>query len=145
MSVTALDAKGEAAAEPAKSKKKLIIIGVVVALLAAVGYWHFGMAKSGKPAAPVAGTVFPLDSIQINLADGHYLKLTLAIQGTKKAKELDGSKALDAAINLFTGQTVAKLSDDTYRQQQKEKLAAQIEKLYPDEVMGIYYTEFVMQ
>ena len=41
---------------------------------------------------------------------GHYLRLGLALQLTTEAHEVDGSKALDATIDLFSGRTTASLS-----------------------------------
>lgn len=87
-----------------------------------------------------------LDPIYVNLADGHFLKLGIALQGTDKAtKELDGSKALDAAISVFSGKDMAKVSDDATRTEMKKALATEVIDLYEDEVMDIYFTEFVMQ
>ena len=93
--------------EEKKGGKLKLIIGVVVLLLVAgAGYWFF-LKPSGAEAAekPEPGAVAPLEAIQINLADDHYLKLGLALQASKDAgeEEIDGSKALDAAIVTFSG------------------------------------------
>ena len=54
-------------------------------------------AEAGRDRAPGR-------PIQINLAGGHYLRIGLALQLTDSAsKEIDGSKALDATIDLFSG------------------------------------------
>lgn len=134
-----------------KSKKKLIMIVGVVLLLAGAAYYMLVVkpAASAAPAAPpkpVAGLVVKLDPIYINLSGGHFLKLGLALQGTAKAtKDLDGSKALDAAITVFSGKDMAKVADNTTREDLKKQLTKQVVDLYEDEVMDVYFTEFVMQ
>jgi flagellar FliL protein len=87
-----------------------------------------------------------LDSIQINLAGGHYLRLGLALQETASAAaDIDGSKALDAAIDLFSGQSMADLNQGKARDDLKTKLSHELADLYDGEVMGVYFTEFVTQ
>jgi flagellar protein FliL len=133
---------------PKKSKKKLIII--IVALVIAVagggagGYMMF--APAGPKAAPKPGIVVPLEAITINLAEGHFLKLRIALQATSAVAEaLDGSKALDIAINLFSNRSVAELSSNEMRNRMKKELLDKLEKAYEEEVMDVYLTEFVMQ
>ena len=111
----AKDAPGSAEVvpeKPKKSKKKLIIILVVVLLAAGVGYkMTLGKAKAAGPAKPVKGAVLKLDSVSLNLAGGHFLKLGIALQETKKASaEFDGSQATDLAISQFSGMTMDDLS-----------------------------------
>jgi len=146
-------AKKKAATEgeaPEKSKKKLIIGIVVVLLVAGLGYKFMGKSSGGAAAAkpkPEAGAVVKLDPININLAGGHYLKLGLALQATKAAGEEapEGSQVLDSAIALFTNRTMADLSTEASRDKAKAELAADAAKQYPDKVMDVYFTEFVMQ
>ena len=138
---------GEAAAAPAKSKKKLIIIGVGVLLVAAAA-WYFLLRTpaAAAEAPPEPGVVTPLDSISINLTEGHYLRLGIALQSTAESAEApDGSKALDLAISTFTGQPVAVLADPKARDDLKHKLEAEVSEAYEKKVMGIYFTEFVTQ
>jgi flagellar FliL protein len=132
-------------AEAGGGKKKLIIVVVVVALVAGAGYWFF-LKPSGPTPPPVAGVVIKLDPIQINLADSHYLKVGIALQATKKAgEEVDGSKALDQTIALFSGESVAKLSRPAYRTKMKKELEHHLDDAYEGEVMGVYFTDFVTQ
>jgi flagellar protein FliL len=131
--------------EAGGGKKKLIVIVLVVALLAGAGYWFF-LKPAGKPAPPVAGVVVKLDPIQINLADSHYLKVGLALQATKKAgEEVDGSKALDQTIALFSGESMTNLARPAYRSRMKKQLEHHLEKAYEGDVMGVYFTDFVTQ
>lgn len=146
---TAKGAKGadqDAAGKP-KKKLKLILVAVVVVVAAGAAYFFLLAPKSGgAAAAPKPGATMKLDSMQINLAEGHYLRLGLALQLTTKASaDFDGSAAQDAAIGIYSGLDVGVADQGQQRTALKEKLLGQLEKLYPDEVMGVYYTEYVTQ
>ena len=123
-------------------KKKLIVLLLVLVLAAAA--WFLFLRPSG-PSAPQPGEVAALDPIQVNLADGHYLRLGLALQLTQGTAKVDGSKALDASIDLFTGKPADRLAQPAYREQLKKQLEAKLEKSYEGEVMGVYFTDFVTQ
>jgi flagellar protein FliL len=126
-------------------KKKLILVVVVLAIVAGAGYWFF-LKPSGPPKPPEPGAVVKLDAIQINLADDHYLKVGIALQASKKAgEELDGSKALDQTIDLFSGQDMQDLSKAAYRDTMKKKLEERLDEAYEGEVIGVYFTDFVSQ
>ncbi len=134
------------AAAPKGGKKKLVII--VVALLAVGGAAYFFLLKpdSGKKEKPVAGEVVALEPRQLNLEGGHYLKLGLALQGTDSvAHGIDGSKALDAAIELFSGRSVAELSNEEELHHLKKELKKELDHLYHGDVMDVYFTDFVTQ
>jgi flagellar FliL protein len=141
------------AAPEGRSKKKLIIIVVGALVVAALGYYMLVMkpaasaAAAASPPKPTPGAVLKLDAIYINLASGHFLKLGIALQGTASApKDLDGSQALDEAITTFSGQEMTALADTTSREDLKNKLIKKVVADYPDgQVMGLYFTEFVMQ
>jgi flagellar FliL protein len=135
---------------PKRSKKKLIII--IVALVIAVGgggtggYFLFAPSEPAVEPEPVPGLVVPLEAVTINLADGHFLKLKIALQATAEVAEApDGSKALDIAIDLFSNRTLAELSSNDERKRMKKELAEKVEKAYHEEIMDVYFTEFVMQ
>jgi flagellar protein FliL len=147
-------AAGHAAEPEKKSKKKLLIMVVGVLVLAFGAYYLLVMkpaataaAVTAAPVKPELGAVVKLDPIYINLSGGHFLKLGLALQGSKSApKDLDGSQALDSAISMFSGQDMATVADNEKREAMKKKLSTEVAELYPDgEVVGIYFTEFVMQ
>ena len=142
--------KDEKAAEeaPKKSKKLLIIIIAAVVLAGGGGGAAFFMMKGpSKKPAPVPGKVVPMDAVTLNLADGHFLKLKLALQATAAAAATpDGSHAVDIAISQFSNMSVADLSSNAAREKQKKILTAKVIKAYPaDEIMDVYFTEFVMQ
>ena len=147
MSAAVLQPDAATASQDAKGSKKKLIIGVVVLLLAVggAGYWFF--IKPSGPSVPKPGAVAPLDSIQVNLADGHYLRLGIALQLTTSAGKdpVDGSKALDAAIEVFSGLPVAEVNKRSEREKLRTELEKDLEKAYDGDVMDVYFTEFVTQ
>jgi flagellar FliL protein len=128
------------------NKKLLIMIVAPVLLLGGVGgFWFLGPGSGGE-AAPEPGVVVTLDPITVNLASGHYLKFGLALQATKDtAEEPDGSKALDLAISTLSNRPMADLATEEKREAVKHVLEKKISHAYEGEVMGIYFTEFVME
>lgn len=143
-------------AEPVKgrNKKKLLIIGVVLALVAAGAVYFLVIAPkkaNATPPAPKPGTVAALESTSVNLANGHYLRIGVALQMTTAASGghgsdgPDGSKAKDLIISTFSGQKQETLANAGEREKLKSELREAIKKAYDDEVMDIYFTEFVTQ
>lgn len=156
MSVTAIKRKDktndEAAEGGAKKnkkggkKKKLLLIGVALLVVAAAAYWFVLKPSDSVEEGPKPGAILPLESTQINLASGHYLKIGIALQLVEGApEEVDGSKALDATIELFSGRTIDEVANTKDRRELKEELETTLEEAYEDEVMGVYFTEFVTQ
>ena len=151
----------EAATEdaPKKGKKKLVIIiaaalTVVLAALGVVGY-KLLFSKDEASAAPEPGVVVPLkDEMTLNLADGKFLKVQLALQltaeateeaGEKAAETFDGSKAQDAAIAVFSTYKYNDLLDAKTKEAARKKLAEEVKKRYDGAVMDVYFRQFVMQ
>ena len=146
MTATATEPKAAAQAEEEKGggKKKLIIIVLLVAVLGGAGYWFFLKPKGPEP-APKPGEVVALDPVQVNLADGHYLSIGIALQLVEGVTEADGSKALDAVIELFSGRQIDELIKTKTRDELKKELSHEVTELYEEEVIGVYYTQFVTQ
>ncbi|UDY24058.1 flagellar basal body-associated protein FliL [Nocardioides sp. Kera G14] len=152
MTVTAMP-KNDEEAQPKKKPIRLIAFVLVLVIAAGAGWFLVLKPKeaTGKPAAPKPGAVLKLDSLQINLTDGHYLRVGIALQFTDKVAaeavtEIDGSKALDAEIATFSGLSMAQVMAKGARDSFKAQLLAQLKKRYEDEpVMDVYYTEFVTQ
>lgn len=105
-----------------------------------------------------AGPVVVLDPITLNLADGHLLKVGLALElSAEGGGEGEGegpadddptkgyAKALDAAIDVLGDQTMGSLGAAGGRDAAKEGLEAALHDLYHGEVVGVYFHEFVMQ
>lgn len=145
-------AKDGAEEAPKKSKKKLIIIAVVVVVAIAAAAWFFllrGGGEAGEKPVVEKGVVLPVEPININLADGHYLKLGFAMQLPLEGGghgDPDPSEALSIAIDQFSGVQMKHLSDAKHRREAIEKLNEAIVHAYEDHhVMEVYPTTFVMQ
>ncbi len=139
-------AKSDGDDAPRGGKKKLVVI--VIALLAVGAAAYFFVLKpkpDAKKEKPVAGEVIALEPRQVNLEGGHYLKLGLALQGTAEAHELEGSKALDAAITIFSGRSIEEVSRPAELKHLKDELQKELEHLYHGDVMDVYFTDFVTQ
>ena len=148
------DEKEGAAEAPKKSNKMMLIIIVAAVVLLGGGGGAFFMMKSSSaaPKTPTKGSVTAIeDSLTINLADSHYLKLQFSLQQTSDAgsETVDTSEAIELAIDEYTGKTVAELSTEKGREAIKEDLVAKIVKAYTEDktemVMDVYYTAFVTQ
>lgn len=151
------------AAQPTKkggNKGKWVrMIGVLIVVAAVGGYWFLMGPGAGTaddaaaaPAGPVEyelGEVLVVEPISINLEGGHYLRLGLGLQLTADAgthgPAINSAKALDAAIALFSGRTMEELADGANRETLKRQLTSTLKTLYDDQVVGVYYTDFVTQ
>ena len=164
---------GEAVADAKGGRKKMIAIGAAAAVLLAGGsgggVWFLTKDASAATAAHAEeeltpGEVVALESVSLNLADEggeqHYLKLGIALQavaseggGHGGSGGPDGSKALDLAISEFSGLPMEELRKPEVRDHHKAELEHKIVEAYTEEtdgeehktVMGIYFTQFVMQ
>lgn len=139
-----------------KSGKKrvlLIILAVVLVGAGAAAYLLLGRGGGdGGQATPepeptlVPGEVLSVEPVSINLADGHYLRLGLALQLTDTVEgEPDPSRALDLAIALYSGRSITEVSDPTGRDTLKAQLLAELTEAYEGEVMDLYLTDYVTQ
>jgi flagellar protein FliL len=152
--------EGEAPAKKKRSKKVLVPIVVLIAGLLGGGYFMTAGASAKVPAHPAPGgtttsttaalgAIVKLDSITLNLADGRYLKVGIALQLSKKGDPVkmvtDSAKALDVAISVLGAKTYAQLSAPGGRDTAKAELSAKVVKVYAGTVLGVYFTEFVMQ
>ena len=157
--------EAEGAEQAASSGGKSMMVPAVVVAVAVLGA-GFMMKGGGEPAAAAPapeptehaeGPVVETEPMTLNLADGHYLKVGIALQ--LKAAEGEGggghggggeegpstAKALDLAIESFSKHTKKELSDPHKRDGVKTELARHIAEAYHGEVLDIYFTEFVMQ
>ncbi|KRF37452.1 flagellar basal body-associated FliL family protein [Nocardioides sp. Soil805] len=147
MSSTTLNRPAESQAETDEEgkggRKRLVVVAAVV-LVALVAGWWFLLRPSG-PTEPEPGEVMTLEPIQVNLADGHYLRIGIALQLSADAHEADGSKALDATIDLFSGTDQGDLVKAGQRQEYKSELEEKLHEDYHGDVLEVYFTEFVTQ
>ncbi|HEX8511463.1 MAG TPA: flagellar basal body-associated FliL family protein [Propionibacteriaceae bacterium] len=143
------DEKETAATEAPKSKKKLIIMVLAAVLLVGGGAGAYLTLFSGTAEAaeaPEPGAVVTLEPITINLAEGHYLKLGMALQAKLDvAHEPEGAQALDLAITQYTGMKMGELSTAKGRDHAKKELLEQVKHAYHEDVYDLYFTQFVTQ
>ncbi|MBO3084926.1 flagellar basal body-associated FliL family protein [Cellulomonas fengjieae] len=137
---------------PKSKKKKLLLLAVVAVVLLGGGAAAYlllgkGPAEPEPEPAPVAGAVVEVEPVSLNLADGHYLRLGMALQLTEDVGEEapDTARALDLAIALFSGRTIAEVSDPANREALTAELAHQLQETYEGEVMDVYLTNYVTQ
>ena len=133
------------------SKKKLLLIGLVL-ILAAAGAAYFLLFSGSAEAEtePVAGDVLVLEPIAVNLAGGGYLKIGVTLQFTEEGTAgghggsgPDGSKATDLIISTFSQAAPADVTGA--REALKVALEQRIIEAYHGDVMAIFYNEYVTQ
>lgn len=137
-------------AKKGMSKLVLIIIGaVVMAAIAGAGYFFF--IKDPAPAPPPApGTMVQMDPMTLTLADQHFLKIQIAIQlneGVTVPAE-GGFETVQAAqllIDTFSNLPMEELTKDQVRKDLTADLLTGLQKAYPEEVYGVFLTQFVIQ
>ncbi len=152
-----------AAEAPAKSKKKLIIM-VAVGLLVAGGAYEtvlkpkpvqtaaqIAAAKATTP--PVYGPIVPLAEQTLNLADGHYLKLTAVIQlkvGASFVAPDAGtvtpamSAASQTILSVYSGYSQAQLTGTANQKKALDVLVKALNPIFPGQIVSVYMTEFLM-
>lgn len=150
---------GEDDAPEAKGRSKLVPAVVVVLVLAAGGYFltsgSGGDAAAGETVeepAPVPGEVVALDPVTLNLADGRFLKVGIALQLVEGAAAVDAAgvagfaaPALDEAISVLGERTYGELVAPGGRDAVKQVLSERVAARYEGAVISVYFTEFVMQ
>ncbi len=96
-------------------------------------------------------SILEMESVTVNLADEHYLKLGLALQlkGGVTAEAADkeglGARALDMALERVSAKRMKDLLPSEARAQLKRDLGLDVCLAYKGEVTTVYFTEFVMQ
>lgn len=146
--------------------KKLAVPVVALLLGAFAGPKVLGSGSDGAAGAETTTTTLPgpvvtLDPVTLNLADGHLLKLGLALQisadwwaehGAAAEAEAESddptkgyARALDAAITVFSKHTMDELMQSAVREAARTELTVNLEQAYEDRIEGIYLYEFVMQ
>lgn len=145
--------------EKAGGRQKALVAVAALALLGGAGYVVTGGGGDaeaaeavGEEPATVPGAVVPLEPVTLNLADGRFLKVGLALQlvdgvATPAAADVDAfaAPALDEAVTLLGARTYGELVAPEGRQAAKADLSERIRQRYEHDVMGVLFTEFVMQ
>lgn len=136
---------------PKKGKKKIVLLLVLVLLIGGGGAGYMFLMPKPKPvsAAELAakpGPVVVLPQITTNLADGHYLQVTIALQETMAPGTApDVNQVTNTAILYLGSDTMNGLLAPGAKQRAEAGLLALIDKLYPKKVSKVYFTQFLMQ
>lgn len=163
----AQDPKAVAEEAPApSSKKKLIIIIAAVALLAGGGgaAWFMMNKKDDhkkeevKHEEPAHAPVFlTLETFTVNLQadpDEKFLQLDISLQmATPEAAEalkLQMPALRSRLLMLLTSKSAAEISTGEGKQQLTDEIIAEVKKPFaptakPQEVLGVFFTSFVIQ
>ena len=151
----------------AGKKSPIVAIVLCVAMLGA-GYVVGGMMSGGSSETAVVeaagdeaevveehhelGTLHELDAINVNLQEGHFLRIAVALEthgsggdGHGGEEEFPMAPAADLLLATFSGRTVEELSTAEGREEARTELLEAVVKKYDGEVYGLYFTEFVMQ
>lgn len=150
---------GEGAAKGGNKKIILIIaVTAVVVMLGAGMVFKMMLGPKEAPKDPTKelGAVVPLtEDMTLNLSDGKYLKMKLALQlsedatlkagGEKALKSFDGSKARDAAISVLGHYTMEQLLKPENKEKAQSTLTKEVNERYEGKVLKVYFTDFVMQ
>lgn len=139
-----------------KSKKKLLALPIVILLVAGVGYKMFLAPKPVPPKKKIEGHVLPLDKeFVVNLADGHYGKLSVAIVVDESSIPADhGSGPIvlpqNAVIRAIvtdelTGIDQAELVEREPRAELAETILKRIEKETDEKVHEVLFTDIAVQ
>lgn len=138
--------------KPRPRRRWVWVVVAVVVLALAGGAAYVLLNRDAGPATPPPeptpepGQVLGVDAVSVNLADGHYLRLGLALQLSADVAEApDPSRALDLAIALYSGRTVDEVSGATGREELKQELLTQLDEAYDGEVIDVYLTDYVTQ
>jgi flagellar FliL protein len=138
-------------------KKKFIIIAAVAAV--GIGGYVYGSGSAPAatavttttlPPALALGPMVDMPAVNLNLADGHYLRVavTLALApdvGEEEAKAFNGAVAKDLTVSTLSGRKVEELATAKGRDDAKEELAKEIEAAYGEMIVGVFFTDFVTE
>lgn len=152
------DAKKGKKDKSEKKGKSNLVPAIVLALGLVGGGYFMGQGGSGSAAAagpttteaPILGEVATVEPININLAEGHFLRVGMGLQlieGIEKAEFEKGktARANDLVIAELGGSDMAEISTAEGREKVKKKLKKELKEVYEGEVTDVYFTDFVMQ
>lgn len=151
------------AEEPPRAPKSrsLVLPALILAVGLVAGGFLMGSGGSDAPAEEgagaeeehevVPGEVVPLDPMTLNLADGHYLRLGVAVElvegvpGAEWVEHGESSKYVDAVIEKVGGWSSEQLTAEGGRDELKGALRAAGTELFEHEFHEVYLTEFIVQ
>lgn len=152
---------------PKKSSFNFIIIGVVVLLLGAGGFFGLNLYKKMESEKPGTAEVrkkkkreenlitYPLDSFIVNLLDRsgagrRYLKVEMQFEiygeKTQKMLALRTAQLRDTILLLLSSQTFDDINSMEGKLELKQALLSRINQVLGGKVVNrLYFTEFVVQ
>jgi flagellar FliL protein len=141
-----------------KGKLKIILPVLLLLVVGGGGAYFFLLAPKPAKAAPakITGTLFPLSpEFVVNLADGHYGKVTVALlmtAGVPAVPASGGAATLteDAAVraivtNDLTGLADSALIDRAQRASVEKKILTDLQSSTDVKVTQILFTDVVVQ
>lgn len=140
---TKTTAGGGAAGRGAPGRARTVTVQLIVA--------RAEDAAAGVPIVEGMGPILGLDSVTVNLRDGNYLRLGLALQlaeGVDATAFKDqglGNKALAMVLGELAKHSMAELLPPTERSKITDDLGFATCRAYEGKVLTIYLTEFVTQ
>ncbi|MFK7918561.1 MAG: flagellar basal body-associated protein FliL [Ilumatobacter sp.] len=158
--------------------KKLLPVVVIGIVMLGGGYFVGGMMSGGGEAEPVAdaaedeaaaeeeetvelGDLEALDAVNVNLLDGHFLRIAVTLEVAHEEHEESGddghgateveevefptAPAADLVLSTFSGRSMEELASAEGREAARTELLHAVEEKYGEKVVSLYFTEFVMQ
>ena len=153
-------------AEAAGGSRRGVMLpaATVAAAVLVAGFVMQGGAPAASPAPsektphPVEGPVVEMEPVTLNLSDGYYLRVGVALQLAAPPDDSEGegeegvgteefptAKASDLIVATFPKYTKKQLSSPRGREAAKKLLSERIVDAYGGAVTGMYLTSFVMQ
>ena len=141
-----------------KSKKKLILAPIVLLLVAGVGYKMFLAPKPVVPEKKIAGAVAALPTeFVVNLADGHYGKVSVALVmapaeggggghgGGDEIVLAQGAAIRAIVTDHLTGIPKESLIERKHRMELLEHILEEIHEKTDEHVEGVLLTDITVQ
>jgi flagellar FliL protein len=109
-----------------------------------------GEACTPTTEPPELGHVVDLEPMNVNLAEGHYLRVAVSLElghevELEEPSEFPSAPAKDIVVSTLSGRTVAELATPEGRDMVKTELEEAIVDRYHGDVHAVFLTEFVMQ
>ena len=148
------ESKTTKAKDEKKKSPMMLIVLLVVGLLGGIGVSKvmFGGSSAAAEPPPEAGEIANIEAINVNLADGHFLRIAVGAQLTKKVPEkaeawvkIEGAKVRDAMIKVFSGKDLATVRSTTGREELVHELDELVTESTEKAVMKVYLAEYVSQ
>lgn len=156
--------KGKAKKDKGGAKSNLVP-AIVLAVGIATGGFFMGSGGGEATVTEVLvtepvlepGEVVGVGPLTVNLAGGSYLRVGVSIQasteaelevdadGAARLRPADESRLLDQIIAVFGGQDVSTLAGSEGRDGARSELFDTANEMLDGQVLGVYFTEFVMQ